>query len=77
MLSVDPLIFSLYLDLRPDRRKDELPPTRFKNMLRQVEQQLRVDQRSHAYREHWAEETEHLRAWLANERPFEGNGPCC
>lgn len=72
--SPEPLIFSLYLDLRPEGRKDQPPLPRFKNMLRLAEQRIRPDQRSHAYRESWADETEYLRDWLENEQPFQGSG---
>jgi peptide chain release factor subunit 1 len=72
--SPEPLIFSLYLDLRPEGRKDQPPLPRFKNMLRLAEQRIRPDQRSHAYRELWADETEYLRDWLENEQPFQGHG---
>ncbi len=66
-------VFSLYLDLRPERREAEPPPTRFKNLLRQAEQQVRPHERSRTYRKHWEEEAELLRAWL-DEKPIEGRG---
>jgi peptide chain release factor subunit 1 len=67
-------IFSLYLDLRPEIRKDQPPQACFKDMLRQAKQQLRPDQGSHAYREYWREETAYLHDWLDQERPLEGRG---
>jgi peptide chain release factor subunit 1 len=72
--SADAPIFSLYLDLRPERRMAEPPLTRFKTMLRQAEQQIGLDRQSHAYRERWAEEADRLRAWLEDEQPLQGRG---
>jgi len=67
-------IFSLYLDLHPERKQAEPPLTRFKNMLRQAEQQLRPDQHTRTYRTHWDAEAEHLRAWLEEQQPLPGRG---
>ncbi|GAB4433933.1 MAG: Vms1/Ankzf1 family peptidyl-tRNA hydrolase [Chloroflexi bacterium OHK40] len=67
-------IFSLYLDTRPERREAEPPLTRLAHLLRQTEQQVRLDERARSYRTHWAEESEHLRAWLAEHTPLEGHG---
>lgn len=72
--SVDAPIFSLYLDLRPERRTAEPPQIRFKNLLRQAEQQVRLDQQSRLYRKHWAEEAERMRSWLDAEQPLRGRG---
>jgi peptide chain release factor subunit 1 len=69
-----PLVFSLYLDLRPGRRGFEPTLTRFKNLLHLAEQQIRPDERSHIYREHWAEETTALRAWIEEEPVPHGKG---
>lgn len=67
-------IFSLYLDLRPERRGGEPPLTRFMNLLRQAEQQVKLDERSRSYRIHWAEEADRLRAWLDDHKPLDGRG---
>lgn len=72
--SDDAPVFSLYLDLRPERSATEPPQLRFKNLLRQAEQQMRPEQQSHAYRKHWAEEAEHLYAWLEPEQSLRGRG---
>lgn len=67
-------IFSLYLDTCPERREAEPPLTRLANLLRQAEQQVRLDERARSYRAHWAEEVAHLRAWLDQRTPLEGRG---
>jgi hypothetical protein len=60
-------VFSLYLDLRPERREAEPPLTRFRNLLRRAEQQIQPDQRSRIYREHWAQEADRSRRITTHE----------
>jgi len=67
-------IFSLYLDLNPERKLTEAPLTRFKTMVREAEKQVQLSQRPKAYRKDWAEEVDQLRSWLEMQRPLQGRG---
>ncbi len=51
-------VFSLYLDLRPDKQNAKDLLLRFENLLRQTEQQKKLDQDPSAYKQRWAGEAE-------------------
>ena len=67
-------IFSLYLDLNPERKMTEPPLTRFKAMVRDAEQHVQLDGQSKSYRRNWTEEVELLRTWLEMQYPLQGRG---
>jgi peptide subunit release factor 1 (eRF1) len=74
-------VFSLYLDLDPERRVSEPPLSRFKSLLRQAKQlpgkrgeELRPGPQSRAYRKQWEEEADRLRACLETQQPLQGRG---
>jgi peptide chain release factor subunit 1 len=67
-------VFSLYLDLRPERRDLEPPLARCKSLLRQAEQRIDLEHRPSDYRARWAEEAGRLQEWLAGQQPLEGRG---
>ena len=67
-------VFSLYLDLNPERKLSESPLTRFKTLVGEAEQQVQLDQRPKAYRRDWADEVDQLRNWLEMQRPLQGRG---
>ena len=62
-------VFSLYLDLRSPG-----PIDRFQNLLRQMEQQKKLDQAPAADREQWAQEAQRIGNSLEKERPPQGRG---
>jgi hypothetical protein len=74
MQSKDAPVFSLYLDLNPESRMTKARLTRFKAMLRQAEQRIHPDQRSHAYRKQWIEEANRLQTLIEGQRSLQGKG---
>lgn len=64
-------VFSLYLDLRRERRVAGNPLERFQNLLRQAEQQRKLDQDPPEYRQQWEQETNRIRRWLETD-PLRG-----
>lgn len=67
-------VFSLYLDLNPERRMTEPPLNRFRALVHQTERHVHLDEQSKAYRKDWTEAVEQLRAWLEDQQPLQGKG---
>ncbi len=67
-------VFSLYLDLNPERKMAEPPLIRFKVLVREAEQKVQLEGQPKAYRKNWAEEVDGLRNWLEMQRSLQGRG---
>lgn len=67
-------IWSLYLDLSPERRQQEPVRLRFKALAREAEARFGIAERPRAVREAFAEDRARIEQWLENTPELEGRG---